>query len=222
MASDIRKEGPGLEPRNHRKALLAKVAIGRKALAWDDDTYRDTLEARYGVRSGSQLTDRQLVDLLEHMKASGFKPAPPKRAGTRRSATDPEGRKMTALWLSLWNLGVVEDPSENALAAFVRRMLKVDAVQWAQMTPEGSYRVIEALKKWAGRDGGVLWDDAVNPAKCVALAQLRKLKLRGRFVGLDLATVAYQLIGVPGLAFMGTDEWNRLVGELGKLVRAQP
>ncbi|MCA1971810.1 MAG: regulatory protein GemA [Caenispirillum sp.] len=200
--------------------MLAKVAIGRKALGWHEDTYRDTLEARYGVRSGSQLTERQLVDLLEHMKASGFKPAPPKRAGTRRPAEDPEGRKIRALWLSLWNLGVVQDPSEDALASFVRRQTKVEALQW--LTPAQTWQVIEALKKWAERDGKVVWDDAVNPAKCVALAQVRKLKVRGRFVGLDLATVAYQLIGVPGLAFMGTDEWNRLVGELGKMVRAQP
>ncbi|SOE00641.1 regulatory protein GemA [Caenispirillum bisanense] len=204
-----------------RRAALAKVAIGRKTLGWDDDTYRDTLEARYGVRSGSQLTDRQLVDLLEHMKACGFKgeAARPKRAGTRRPAENPEGRKIRALWLSLWNLGVVQEPSEDALASFVRRQTKVEALQW--LTPAQTWQVIEALKKWAARDG-VLWDDAVNPAKCVALAQVRKLKLRGRFVGLDLAAVAYQLIGVPGLAFMGTDEWNRLVGELGKLVRAQP
>jgi phage gp16-like protein len=203
-----------------RRALLAKIAIGRKALAWSDELYRDTLESRYGKRSASDLGYGQLVDLVEHLKASGFddgKGARPKRAGTRPMAGDEVSRKIRSLWLSAWNLGIVRDPSEEALAAWVKRQTKVAALQW--LAPHQAAQVIEALKGWLERDGRVHWDAAVNPAKCVALAQLRLLQSRGLYLHRDLGSVGYDLTGVADLAFYDTDVWNRLVMALGKQAR---
>lgn len=203
-----------------RKALLAKIAIGRKALAWSDELYRDTLESRYGKRSATDLRYSQLVDLVEHLKASGFKDGKttrPKRAGTRPMADDDMSRKIRSLWLSAWNLGIVRDPSEEALAAWVKRQTKVAALQW--LAPHQAAQVIEALKAWLERDGRVHWDAAVNPAKCVALAQLRMLKARGQYLRSDLGSVGCDLTGVADLAFYDTATWNCLVMALGKKVR---
>ncbi|MFZ2470204.1 MAG: regulatory protein GemA [Parvibaculum sedimenti] len=147
---------------SQRRALLGKVHIGKKALALSDEAYRDILSRQYGVASASELSDALLTDLVEHFKKLGFKPIrkAPARAGKRPLAQSDEQRKIRALWLSLYHLGVISDPSEEALAAFAKRSTGgktkgVDALQW--VSGEGAYKVIEALKAWATRDGGVYW-----------------------------------------------------------------
>ena len=56
---------------------------------------------------------------------------------------------MRALWLFLHQLGAVKNPSEAALAAYVKRIAKVDALQWAD--GHQTEALIETLKKWAMR-----------------------------------------------------------------------
>ncbi len=61
----------------------------------------------------------------------------------------PEARKIRALWLFLHQLGAVKDPSEAALATYVKRVTKVDALQWTD--GHQTEVLIETLKKWAMR-----------------------------------------------------------------------
>ena len=151
----------GIDP--YRRALYAKIEIGKKELGLDDGTYRDLLAQRYGgKRSRKSLGNAQLVDLVEHFKTLGFRPkkTAPARAGKRPLADGPEIRKMRALWLSLYHLGVVTDPSEEALAGFARRVTGgketgIAALAWVK--GKAAFEVIEALKAWAARAGGVDW-----------------------------------------------------------------
>ena len=145
-----------------RRALNGKVHIAKKALGLEDEDYRAILSNRYGRMSSADLSDTQLVDLVEHFKSLGFKPQKkaPAKAGPRRQAQGAEHRKIRALWLSLYNLGIVDDPSETALAAFAKRVSGgkakgVDALQWVH--GENSLKTIEALKSWAAREGRVHW-----------------------------------------------------------------
>ncbi|MBF0247139.1 MAG: regulatory protein GemA [Alphaproteobacteria bacterium] len=148
----------------NRTGLIAKIKIGQKDLGWDDDTYRDVLSLRYdGKTSATQLTYPELEDLLEHLKESGFKPKrkAPTRAGTLKLADGDEERKMRALWISLYHLGVVRDPAEAALVRFAQRVSGgrdrgKQALQWLNINE--AQKVIEALKAWAVRDGGVSWE----------------------------------------------------------------
>lgn len=135
----------------YRRQLLGKVHIAKTALGLDDDTYRDLLEARTGKRSAAKCSNAQLVDLVEHFKSQGFKPKrkAPARAGRRNLADGDVHRKIRALWLSLYHLGLVQEPSEPALAAFVKRQAAVDDLRF--LTPGQAYKVIEALKAWAAR-----------------------------------------------------------------------
>lgn len=135
----------------YRRQLLGKVHIAKSALGLDDDTYRDLLESRTGKRSAAKCSNAQLVDLVEHFKDQGFKPKrkAPARAGRRNLADGDVHRKIRALWLSLYHLGLVQEPSEPALAAFVRRQAAVDDLRF--LTPGQAYKVIEALKAWAAR-----------------------------------------------------------------------
>ena len=88
---------------------------------------------------------------LSDLKKKGFKPkkpagAPP-RPERRTLDTSVEASKARAVWLLLVEIGVVRDPSEAALNAYVRRQAGVDYLRWVRnMEP-----VIEGLKAWAAR-----------------------------------------------------------------------
>lgn len=144
-----------------RKGLIAKIKIAQKQLGLDDDTYRDMLAGRYdGKTSAKQLTIQELEDFVRQLKVDGAKftkakkKAPP-RAGKRPLADGEQNAKMRALWITLYHLGVVREPSEQALVNFVKRLTKVPALQWLDI--EQSNNVIEALKAMATRESGVNW-----------------------------------------------------------------
>lgn len=186
-----------------RRAAVTKVQIARRELGLDDDDYRAILQRVTGRTSSTACTDAELGRVLDEFAAKGWKPkvvqggkaAPLRgRSGTiiiddpmaphrRRQprADHPSAKKARALWLSLWNLGEVDDPSETALEAMARRQLQVERLQWADQGL--TYRLIEALKAWGERAGwsqdvsGLL--EGVDPVKVLKgnliRAQTRRL-----------------------------------------------
>lgn len=146
-----------MQPSN-RQRLIRLIHVAKHDLSLDDDTYRSILQ-RFGRKeSSSDLTVPELEQVLEHLKRSGFKvrskskPAKPKAVKAKPSrplAQDAESKKIRALWLFLHELGAVKNPSEEALAAYVKRIAGVDALQW--ISGEQAERLIETMKKWAMR-----------------------------------------------------------------------
>lgn len=140
-----------------------KVQIARKDLGLREDDYRSILERLTGKTSSAACSDAELGRVLDEFKAKGWTPkvvaGGKARTGTapipNRPADHPSARKARALWLSLWNLGEVRDPSEAALEAFARRQLGVDRLQWADQGT--TYKLIEALKAIGQRAG---WDQS--------------------------------------------------------------
>ncbi len=130
----------------HRRAMTAKIQIARKELAMDEDDYRQGLFDQTGKLSLTQCSDRELVKVLDWLKTKGFKPLPGKKA-----AAHPMARKARAMWISLYHLGVVHNPSEQALEAFACRQLKCERMAWARQSD--AYQLIEALKAMAIRNG---------------------------------------------------------------------
>lgn len=147
-----------------RQGFYAKVKIAQKQLGLDDDTYRAKIAGLYdGKTSITQLSISELEDFIQHLKADGakFTKRPPMRAGKRPLADGAEINKIRALWISLYNLGVVRDPSEQALINFAKRVSGgrnkgKAALQW--LTGEDTVKVIEALKAMATRDAEVCWE----------------------------------------------------------------
>lgn len=125
----------------------------------DDDSYRAMLTSLKYPTSTADLTIPQMERVLERLKQCGFKvrskraTAAKTKAGTqqrtRAMAHDPQDRKIRALWLLLHEIGAIQNPSEQALSAYVHRITKVDALQW--LSAAQADRVIETLKKWAMR-----------------------------------------------------------------------
>ncbi len=136
-----------------RKKLVQKVKIAQKQLNMDDDAYRALLTSETGKDSASKLEIWQLENVLQRMKKLGFKATPPKAAGTRAQANDPQSQKIRALWLELHAAGRVRDRSEAALVRWVRGQFKtstgIESLQWLSVRQKR--RLIEQLKLWLQR-----------------------------------------------------------------------
>lgn len=201
-----------------RNRLIAAVHAAKKSAGLDDDAYRDTLEAATGRRSSADCTDAELRRALDRLNGLAGRPAAPRRGGG-----GPQAGKVTALWWSLYHLDVVEHPTDEALAAFVKRMTGVDALRWA--SPDQIAAIIDGLKAMAARDGGVDWSPAArgkprDPRLAVAEAQWKRLRERG--AALPAATLHAYALWSPGkpLTALVQADWTRLHQELGRLVRA--
>lgn len=138
-----------------RQRLIRLIHVGKRELGLDDEIYRALLMGSVQKDSTSAMSVLELERVLERMKRSGFKvrvksarPPAQSRPG-RPLAQYPEARKVRALWLFLHQLGAVKNPSEEALAAYVKRIAKVDALQWTN--GDQTEALIETLKKWAMR-----------------------------------------------------------------------
>ncbi len=145
-----------------RRRELAQIHIAVQELGMTDDDHRSLLWSVCQVKSAADLDWTGRKRYLDHLKKLGFKPrsktakpgqqrvrGPGKAQPSRQLAQDAESRKIRALWLLLHQLGAVRNPSEESLAAYVKRITKVDALQW--ISGEQAETLIETLKKWAMR-----------------------------------------------------------------------
>lgn len=130
----------------HRRAMIAKIQIARQQLGMVEDDYRQIVFQQTGKMSLKDASEPQLARVLDVMKAKGFKPLPGKKA-----ASHPMAMKARALWISLYHLGAVQNPADEALEAFAKRQLGCDRLQWAKQSD--AFRLIEALKSMATRNG---------------------------------------------------------------------
>lgn len=55
-----------------RNQRLAAIHMGKKQLGLDDDIYRDMLEQVTGKRSAKDMSDDDLVKVIQHMDGLGF------------------------------------------------------------------------------------------------------------------------------------------------------
>ena len=194
-----------------RRAMLAKVHLAAKELGLDDDARRD-LMARVagGKRSSADCTDAQLDLVLAEFRRLGWAPKPKTAQPAARSKARPspfEG-KAKAMWTSLWNLGAVRNGGVRSLEAFGKRQLGVDRFAWADQSQ--GYRLIEALKAMAEREG---WSQDVSGLR--PERQVWSLKAR-------LVQRQAQLLGRPPFIIAGFTErdLDQLAAANGPAVRA--
>lgn len=145
------KKAPRVFDEAANKARLIKlIHVAKGELLMEEDAYRAVLRSIGGADSTKAMPSADLQRVVDHMKRCGFQVRRGAPAPGRRIATKPDARKVRALWLFLHELGSVRDPSEAALAAYVKRIAKVDDLAWAH--DQVADRLIETLKKWAMRD----------------------------------------------------------------------
>jgi phage gp16-like protein len=169
--------GPSPALAEQRRALLATVHIARKQLGMVEDDYRAVLRRVAGRGSAKDCDNLQLGRVLAEFERMGFQSVA--RSRRRVPAASAVARKARARWISLGQLGAIEDASEERLESFGRRQVGVDRLQWADER-EG-FRLIEALKAIAERHG---WDQRV-PSRLPTPERIRLIK--DRLVGAQLA-----------------------------------
>jgi len=191
--------------------LIAAVHAAKKAHGLDDDTYRAMLATHAGGKTSSKdCSAAQLRAVLDHL--NGAKKTPSGRA----RADSPVAKKARALWLSLYALGGVSDPSERALTAWVERQYQVSDLRFVPAAD--AFAVIEGLKQWAGRKG-VDWTANKDPRRCILAAQWSRLVAAGAAPALDLSTFAKPITGQASVAFANGAELDKVIAALGGLVR---
>ncbi|WP_218241557.1 gp16 family protein [Comamonas fluminis] len=146
--------------KEYRNGLIKLIHVARRDLNLDETNYRAILFAQGGNESLSAMPIDGMKKVLDYLKAQGFKVR--KTSTDRKQATGIDASKVRALWLFLHELGAVRDPSEAALTAYVKRIAKVEDLQWMRgmrLVASGNRQmfkarvevVIETLKKWAMR-----------------------------------------------------------------------
>ena len=200
-----------------RRAQLAAIHVGRKNLGMAEDDYRAVLERLTGHRSAKDCDGAQLNAVIAEMRRLGFEPSP--ATPSRAPAGGGVARKARAMWISLHQLGAIEDASERALEAFGQRQLGVERLQWANER-EG-FRLIEALKAMAERHG---WDQRL-PSRIASAERVRTLKDRLVAAQLGKLTAAGEIVRGPLAA--DRSDWSskrleRASAELAIRIRELP
>lgn len=191
-----------------RTLRLRAVRAAARELGLTDDGLRDVYARTIGSRSAAAASAADLGRVLDALRAAGWAPAPRRRRrmGDRRPAGSPQARKLRALWLSAYHLGIARDSSERGLGRWVLRQTQIEAIDWVD--PASLAKVIEALKAWVAREGGVDWPPAdagpLAARRAVIEAQLRR---------------GGQLAAEVDLGRMGASELDAIIGQLGVEVR---
>lgn len=138
--------------------LAGAIHACRKRVAGLDDeaAWRGFLVQATGKDSLRAMDGRELGRVLDALHQRGAPRRPGKGAGRVALPADPLSRKIRALWLAIAEAGAIENASEQALDAFVKRQTGIDSLRFADGAAK--VRVVEALKGWARRVGAVVFD----------------------------------------------------------------
>ncbi len=153
-----------------------------KAIGLSETERRELMAATAGgKRSARELSAGEAILVIDRLKAiqgGGAAPLKSKRAREMHGKWAP---LLRALWISGYHLGVVEDRTDRALIAFVKRQTGLDHERWL-VSAADARRVIEALKGWLSRAAGVEWpaeQDVYFSKRAVWRAQTRRLIAAG-------------------------------------------
>jgi hypothetical protein len=158
---------------------LAAINIAVKGLGLDDAIKRDLYERVTGRRSLRDMTSGQHGQVLDELRARGA-------TFLSKRLTGPYARKLQALWISGWNLGVVRDRTDATMLAFVARQTGIEHTRFLRDAADAR-KAVEALKGWIAREGKVKWSEFDNEQDCVIAAQCRMLGLARSDVAKSLA-----------------------------------
>ncbi|WP_375618755.1 regulatory protein GemA [Bartonella sp. AC134YNZD] len=205
---------------------LTTIHMGKRALGLDDETYRALLFRLTGKQSARDLNFSEQRLVVHEMKACGFKPKGKQLEGKY-------AKKLQALWIAGWNLGIIRDRSDKALLSFVKRQTGIDHIRFLRDGDDAS-KAIEALKGWLQREGGVDWKEKKiqdslgkrlggnKPGYLILRAQWKRLHPNAVFDPVsDLEDFAQSVLAVSGKAFCEMDarDFCQVMNVWGRKIR---
>ncbi|MBX3580807.1 MAG: regulatory protein GemA [Rhizobiaceae bacterium] len=198
-------------------SAISAIHVAKKQLGLDDDTYRSMLKVVTGKTSARDMTPAEQHAVVQELRRRGFKPG-------KKGLEGPFARKLQALWIAAWNLGIVRDRKDSAMLAFIRRQTGIDHTRFL-LDAEDADKAIEALKSWMNREAGVDWSVTRlmplwqrQPGFRIAVAQWNILVAR-----VDMRGKTFQAF-VEDHAFNPIDrmtpkEWTGVMNTLGSRIR---
>lgn len=209
---------------------IAAIHVAKKQLGLDDDTYRAKLANITGKSSVKDMTEAQRQKVLAVFRNEGFTPkGAARRPSGAPALTGKYAKKLQALWIAGYNLGIVRDRDDAALIAFIKRQTGIEHERWLRYADDAR-KVIEALKGWLQREAGVGFGNlngqdwlAPDGAK-IAWAQWRLLTPGTSLIvrkGFD--DEVRRILGRDSSLLLGNvkdADWIIVMNELGLRVRA--
>ncbi len=206
------------------KEQIGLIHVLAQKAGMDDDTRRDYLQHETGQRSSKNLSRAEAATVIDDLR---------RRAGDGavKGLDGAWGKKLRALWIAGYNLGLVRNRDDRAMLSFLERQTGVSHVRFL-VEPGQANAAIEALKAWLARDGGVVWPternaDVLARKRAVLVAQWGKLVAIGAvkpFIASeplgDLDHYAFKVAGKNGWTFFESRDYDAVQTALGKKVRA--
>ncbi|WP_224825617.1 regulatory protein GemA [Cognatishimia sp. MH4019] len=185
----------------------------------EDDTWRDFVEKHTGQRSTRGLSHKQSNALLAALDDMGAGKITRKRS----TLSGPYAKKIQALWISCWNLGLIGSRDDAALNNFAVKQAKVDHANWIR-EQDDAVAVIEALKKmlerrgveWSGHRGDPSYMRA--PGFKIAAAQWELIKGEAPYAGDTFRGFVYRLTH-RNLPDLKDADWITVMNTFGETVR---
>ena len=207
---------------------IAAIHVAKKQLGLEDDVYRAKLYNITGKRSAKDMTEGERQNVLKVLRKEGFEPKPAeRRQDGRQKLTGKYVKKLQALWIAAWNLGLIENRDDAALLAFVKRQTGIDHTRFLHHHDDAS-RAIDGLKAWMNREARVGFGntngyDWLKPdgAK-IAWAQWRILNPTASLIvrkGFDEAIFTILGIASSYLDVIAPGQWQTVMNVFGERVR---
>ena len=211
-------------------SLVGRIHAAAKQAGLDDDTRRAKCMAIVGKSSTKEMTDPELWKVLQTFENEGYASRKSPRVDGRTRKSPFTGKyvpKMRALWIALYNLGVITDRRDSAIESFAlgHQVKGIDDVRFIHAHSDGQ-SVIEAMKAMLARHG-VDWTDykpcpdwMTRHGYKIARAQWAKLSPNG---SRDFWKVVTDLLDLDETIRDLTDtQWIDVMNLLGQRVRKMP
>lgn len=131
---------------------ITAINVARQQLGLDDDTYRAKLAVITGKSSLRAMTEAERQAVLTVFRGEGFRPSP--RTSAANHLTGRYAKKLQALWIAGWNLGLIKDRTDKALLSFVKHQTGLDHTRFLHHADDAR-AAIEGLKAWLRREAHV-------------------------------------------------------------------
>ncbi|MGN6777593.1 regulatory protein GemA [Rhizobium sp.] len=209
-------------------SAIAAIHAGFKQLGISDDADRRALYARVTGKSGLTLMEPDEQEaVVTELRRLGFKPAE-RRANGRQKLTGKFAKKLQALWIAAWNLGIVRDRDDKAMLAFVKRQTGIDHTRFLVYADDAA-KAIDGLKGWLKREAGVGFGNAsgyewlASDGAKIAWAQWKILHPGATLIvrkGFDDEAAKLAGINIVWLADLKASHWQMVMNALGERIRA--
>ncbi|SCB18340.1 regulatory protein GemA [Rhizobium lusitanum] len=209
-------------------STIAAIHVGFRRLGISDDADRRALYERVTGKARLTLMEPDEKEaVVTELRRLGFQTAARRQDG-RLKLTGKYAKKLQALWIAAWNLGVARERDDKAMLAFVKRQTGIHHTRFL-VYPDDAAKAIEGLKAWLAREAGVGfgnlngYDWLASDGAKIAWAQWKILHPGASLIarkGFDEEAARLASVSLVWLPDLKPSHWQMVMNGLGERVRA--